>query len=74
MMLAIFWTDFFIISDCRNHSTTNLKTYEQANNVFNPTNTRPSSEESLREKCHTFISMWSIFAWFKMQILNICDG
>ena len=29
------------------HSTTNLKTYEQAKNLFNPGNTQSSSEESL---------------------------
>ena len=32
------------------HSTTNVKTYEQAKNFFSPANTQSSSEESLKEK------------------------
>ena len=31
------------------HSTTNLKTYEQAKNYFNPAKTQSSPEESLKE-------------------------
>ena len=44
----------------RSHSTTNLKTYEQAKNFFNPANTHSSSEESLKEKCKTFIGVCSL--------------
>ena len=33
------------------HSTTNLKTFEQAKNLFNPGNIQSSSEESAKEKC-----------------------
>ena len=71
-MLAIFWTkrDFWIISDI--HSTTNLKTYEQAKNLVNPANAQSSSEESLKEKLHTFIGMCSLFTWLNMQMLNLC--
>ena len=49
------WTkrDFCHISGI--HSTTNLRTYEQAKNFFHPPNTQSSSEESLKEKCKTFI-------------------
>ena len=54
------------------HSTINLKTYEQAKNLFNPANTQSSSEESLKEKRHMFIVMSSLFFWFNMQILNLC--
>ena len=54
------------------HSTTNLKTYEQAKNFFNPANTQSSSKESLKEKRHAFIGMRSLFTWFNMQILNLC--
>ena len=60
----------FLISGI--HSTTNLKTYEQAKNFLNPTNMQYSSEESLKEKRKTFISMCSIFTTFNMQILNLC--
>ena len=54
------------------YSTTNLKTYEQAKDFFNPTNTQSSSEESLIVKGYTFIGMCSLFTWFNMQILNLC--
>ena len=37
------------------HSTTNLKTYEQAKNFFNPANTQSSSEEPLREERHIYV-------------------
>ena len=39
------------------YSTTNLKTYEQAKNFFNPANTQSSSEESLKENRKTFVGM-----------------
>ena len=45
------------------HSTTNLKTYEQAKGFFNLANTKSSSEESLKEKRHTFMGMCSLFTW-----------
>ena len=54
------------------HSTTTLKTCEQAKNFFNPANRQFSSEESLKEKCHTFIGMCFFFTWLNMQILNLC--
>ena len=54
------------------HSTRNLKTFEPVKNLFNPANTQSSSEESLKEKHHTFIGMCSLFTWFNMQILNLC--
>ena len=54
------------------HSKTNLKTYEQAKNLFNPANTPSSSDKSLKEKRHTFIGMCSLFICFNMQILNLC--
>ena len=54
------------------HSTTNLKTYEQAKNFLNAANTQSSSEESLKEKSHTFTGMSSLFTWFDMQIPNLC--
>ena len=45
----------------RIHSTTNLKSYEQAKNIFNPANTQSSSEESLNVKRRTFIDMCPLF-------------
>ena len=54
------------------HSATNLKTYENAQKLFKPANTQSSSEESLKEKRHTFICMCSLFTWFNMHILNLC--
>ena len=54
------------------HSTANLKTYKQAKNLFNPANTNSSSEESLKEKRHTFISMCHLLTWLNMQILDLC--
>ena len=57
----------FLIAGIR--STTNLTTYEQATNLFNPANTQSSSEESLKEKWHVFIGMCSLFTWF---IGSIC--
>ena len=54
------------------HSATNLKTYEHGKNFFNPSNTHSSSEESLKEKLHTFIGMRSPFTWLNMQILKLC--
>ena len=41
------------------HSTTNLKTYEQAKNFFNATNTQSSSKEPLQEKSDTSIGICS---------------
>ena len=54
------------------HSTTNLKTSEQAESVFNPANTQSLSEESFKEKRHMFIGMCSLFTWFNMEMLNLC--
>ena len=51
------------------YPTTNLKTYEQAKDFSNATNTKSSSDESLKEKRQTFIGMCSLFTWFNMQIL-----
>ena len=48
------------------HSTTNLKTYEQLKNLFDPANTQPSSEESLKEKRHMFVGMCPLFTWFNI--------
>ena len=45
------------------HSATNLKTYEQSKTFFKPGNAQSPSEESLQEKCQTFIGMRSIFTW-----------
>ena len=42
------------------YSTTNLKTYQQAKNFFNPANTQSSSEESLKENRKTFAGMCSL--------------
>lgn len=39
------------------YSTTNLQTYEQSKNFFNQANTESSSEESLKLKRRTLISM-----------------
>ena len=58
----------FLISGI--HSTTNLKTYEQAKNFFNPGNTQSSSGESLKEKRHTFIGMCSLSTWFGIKYLK----
>ena len=73
-MLMIFWTEcdsaLFLIAEI--HSTTKLKTYEQAKNFFNPANTQSSSEQSLKEKHHTFTGICSLFTWFNMQIINLC--
>ena len=55
------------------HSRTNLKTYEQSENFFNPGNAESSSEQSLKEKRHTFIGMGSLFTWFNLQILDLCQ-
>ena len=73
----ILWSerDFCIISDCRNsfnNKLKNLQTYEHAKNFFKPANTQFSSEESFKEKRHTFIGMCSLFTWFNMQIMNLC--
>ena len=54
------------------YSTTNLKTCEQAKNFFNPGNTQSSSEGSFKKKPKTFIGICSLFAWFNMQIMNLC--
>ena len=54
------------------HSTTNLKTYEQAKNFFNPANTRTLYEETFKEKCKRFIGMCILFTWLNMQVLNLC--
>ena len=45
------------------HSTTNLKTCKQSKTFFKPANAQSPSEESLQEKCQTFIGMRSIFTW-----------
>ena len=64
-----------ILSDCRNSFNKKLKTYGQAKDFFNPTNTKSLSEWSLKEKLHTFIGMTCyLFTWFNMQILNLCYG
>ena len=48
------------------HSTTNLKTYEQANNFFNPADTdSPHLKNSLKD--HTFIGMCSLLTWFNIK-------
>ena len=54
------------------HLTTNLKTFEQAEYVFNSANTQFLSEWPLEEKSHIFIGMYSLFTWFNIQILNLC--
>ena len=73
-MLVIFWTerDFCIILIGGVHSKTNLKTFKQVKNFFNPANAQSSSEESVKEKCKMFIGMCSLFTWFNMEILNLC--
>ena len=43
------------------HSATNLKGFEKIKTFFNPANTHSSSEESLKEKRHTFIGMCLLF-------------
>ena len=43
------------------HSITSLKTHEQPKGFFNLANTKSSSEESLKEKGHTFMSMCFLF-------------
>ena len=40
------------------NSTTNLK-HMSKQKEFSPANTQSSSEESLKEKCHTFIGIYS---------------
>ena len=52
------------------HLTTNFKTCEQTKYLFNATNTKPSSEESLKGKRHTLIGLCPLFIWFKMQVLR----
>ena len=67
--LHYFW--HFLIISAGIHSTTNLKTYEQSKNFFNP-EIQSLSEESLKEKRKRFVGMCSLFTWFNMQILNLC--
>ena len=54
------------------HEFIQQQNYEQAKNFFNPANTQSSSEESLKEKCHKFIGICSLFTLFNKQILNLC--
>ena len=49
------------------HCTTNLKTDELGKNFFSPANTQSSSEESIKEKHHTFVGMYSSFTWLKCK-------
>ena len=56
----------------RIHSTTNLKTYEQAKNFFNPANTQSSSEECLREIRHMLIGMSSLFYLVQYASTELC--
>ena len=85
LMLVIFCNEsgFCIILIARIHSTTNLKkTYEQVitqqihtlhkKMKFSFKNLFSKCDQNLAEKCHTFISMWSFFTCFNMQILNLC--
>ena len=78
IMLQIFWSErdsaFFLIAWI--HSTTNLKSYEQAENFINPAGTQSSSEEPLKEKRHTFIGMCPLLTWLSMSILidDIADS
>ena len=74
-MLVVFWIEryFYIILIARIHPTANFYTYEQAKNFLNPANAKSSSQESLKENCHTFIGMCSRFTWFNRQILNLCQ-
>ena len=61
-MLVVFWIEryFYIILIARIHPTANFYTYEQAKNFLNPANAKCSSQESLKENCHTFIGMCSV--------------
>ena len=72
-MLVIFFTerDICIISDCRKSFNNRIKNLWTSKNFFIPANTPSSSEESLKEKRHTFFGMCSFFTWFNMQILKI---
>ena len=74
IMLVILWTDrdFCNISDCRNSFNNKLQTYQLIIIFFIPANKQFSSEDSFKEKCHTFIGMCLLFSWFNMQILNLC--
>ena len=74
IMLVILWIErnFWIISDCSNFFNNKLKNLWTRKNFFNPANTQSSSEESLKEKRHSFIGMCSLFTWLNMQILNLC--
>ena len=47
------------------HSTTNLKTFEQATKFFNPANTQSSSEEFL-----TIPYYWYVFPYHLVQYAN----
>ena len=51
MILHYFWLQEFIQQQTQ-------KTYEQAENFINLANTKSSSEESLKEKRHTFIGVF----------------
>ena len=48
------------------HSTTSLKTYEQANNFFNPADT-DSLHLKNPLKDHTVIGMCSLLTWFNIK-------
>ena len=61
---------FFLIAGI--HSTTNLKTYEQAKALFKQANTQSSFEESFKKKRKVFNGMCSLFTSFKRQILFLC--
>ena len=58
------------------HSKTNLKTYVQAKNFFNPANTQCSSEESLKEKRCTFIGICVLFSLGSIckYLIYVIDG
>ena len=49
----------FLIAEI--YSTANLKTYTKIKICFNTANRHPSSEESLKEKRHTF---WYVFPFY----------
>ena len=77
LMLVIFWNEsgFCIILIARIHSwksNNSANTHTAQKMKFSLKNFFSKCDQNLTEKCHTFFSMWSFFACFNMQILNLC--
>ena len=66
------WTWFLNYIWFQEFSQQQTKKLINKQKFLSPANTQSPSEESLKEKRHTFIGMCSLFTCFNMQILNLC--